>query len=445
MCERAKCPKKLVPFFRRSIAKHPESSTLKIRFGELLQKLKQPDKARGEFESALEVSSEKDRSRWAIAEAHEKNRNWASAVNEYLRLAKDYPTSQLALGALLRTAKLYWLRLPDGLERALATYQDVIDSYPDGSRLWEAYKGLGDIQQQTGVNIEAIGSYYMSIELYRKSHPHSLNFVPQYYDIARCYKRLGDYAKAIEIYKMLVDNYPRHASEAKNMIHRDESCAKEAKEIQKKLENCTESRERAQLLNQIASYYRGTTWNYPMAIETYQTITKDPLISELSKTRALKAIGECYQEVGNNAKAIEIFDEILKDEAKKRMAGGEKLSSKKALCLANMKEEEEAIEGLKKYLEEHPRDKEKSTVLYRLGCTFYKRGEFAEAAKCFEVYLEIATQHNKHFDAELWLAECYEALGEIQKALEGYRSFVKKHPDAWPIARRITVLDENAD
>ena len=74
---------------------------------------------------------------------------------------------------------------------------------------------------------------------------------------------------------------------------------------------------------------------------------------------------------------------------------------------------------------------------------FHKRGETAKAAKYFEMSSGISGRHKRCFNRELWLAACYEALGGTQKALESYHAFVKKHPDAWPIARRITVLGKS--
>ncbi len=191
------------------------------------------------------------------------------------------------------------------------------------------------------------------------------------------------------------------------MLHRDETCAEEARKAREALTEANTGPDRAQILEGLARCHRGTTFDCSSAIETMQEITTDPLIEEPYPTRALKQIADYYQEMGQWGRAAKLYDDLLQDEEKRKRIRRKEVRFTRVLCLLNAGDEDRAVSELKDMIP----SASSPTSLYCLATIYYKRGQFKEAAEYFETSLEAPGNRKRCFNTELWLAACYEELG----------------------------------
>jgi outer membrane protein assembly factor BamD len=94
------------------------------------------------------------------------------AVREFRKVSDDTPNDPLAPEALLRAGDAYadlWRRPeldPSYGQTALATYQELINRYPEGSAAKRAQQRINDLQERFAVKEYKAALYYMRLKAY---------------------------------------------------------------------------------------------------------------------------------------------------------------------------------------------------------------------------------------------------------------------------------------
>jgi outer membrane protein assembly factor BamD len=94
------------------------------------------------------------------------------AVREFRKVSDDTPNDPLAAEALLRAGDTYadlWRRPeldPSYGQTALATYQELLNRYPEGSAAKRAQQRITDLQERFAIKEYKAALYYMRLKAY---------------------------------------------------------------------------------------------------------------------------------------------------------------------------------------------------------------------------------------------------------------------------------------
>jgi TolA-binding protein len=156
-----------------------------------------------------------------IAGSYEYSKKYEKAKSIYSQIASQFPASSQAGGVPFTLAKIDVLA---GIESEKADALSAIDglvadfssrpdlpwvlSGPIAERLYD--KGLGMEADSAGQRHPYLQKAADIWEMVAKQSPSLTNTADGYSWAGHCYRELGQYAKAIECYQKVVDNFPEH-------------------------------------------------------------------------------------------------------------------------------------------------------------------------------------------------------------------------------------------
>ncbi len=123
-------------------------------------------------------------------------------VSAYLDITKAYPHSEVAREALLRIGEIKLFK-QDDISSAEKYFNEIINDSPGSQNSADAYRNLAVISVMQG-NLEKAINYYLKITTFGNFAPDKKNRAN--YQIARLYFYKGDFEKAREHLKALLDN-----------------------------------------------------------------------------------------------------------------------------------------------------------------------------------------------------------------------------------------------
>ena len=145
----------------------------------------------------------------------------------------------------------------------------------------------------------------------------------------------------------------------------------------------------------------------------------------------------CYQQLGDSKSAVQGYEAMLNRWPDYRYAWSahyglgtcyQKLKESGAIAesLADTRTEQ-AFKSLIENYPDHGLNDQASFALARIN---FKKSNWAEAAKYFEIYLSISEkgQSKCPFNVVCDLASCYEKMGNLDRSAEVYSSFLVKYP-----------------
>lgn len=107
-----------------------------------------------------------------LAESYFGSRNQLQAARQFRKVSDDFPTSPLAAEALLRAGDAYadlWRRpeLDDSYaQTAKATYQELLNRYPDAPPAARARMRIADLEEWFAVKEYKAAQYYLRLKAY---------------------------------------------------------------------------------------------------------------------------------------------------------------------------------------------------------------------------------------------------------------------------------------
>ncbi|MFH0771872.1 MAG: outer membrane protein assembly factor BamD [Candidatus Omnitrophota bacterium] len=164
--------------------------------------------------------------KWAVKDTPQEQFDWAmkfykdknckKAVDEFLKLVRYYPQSELAAEAQYYAGRSF--EELEEYEQAYLAYQKAIETYPFSKRMEETIEREFQIGSKfySGEKIKLWGiptfpSVYKAIEIYQKvvdNAPYGQYADKSLYKIGECYKKTGDYQQARLSFQKLVDEHP---------------------------------------------------------------------------------------------------------------------------------------------------------------------------------------------------------------------------------------------
>ncbi len=225
---------------------------------------------------------------------------------------------------------------------------------------------------------------------YVKNDPEDFHGVQGFLKKAEKYREKGNIAKAVYFYKMAVDNYPDAPGVDKAYYFLFESLRNPPVEYLNKIVEKFPESEYYSLANYKLGLIAFKNKEYSKAANYFETVLEH---KNKSIEKLLFAIhyylGVCYEKTGQVSKAVENY-------------------------IA--------------YLSSLPQDIKQIDERTRIAIFLQKNGKVEYALKEFQKLLSLARDEDAKAELTFYIAECYEKIGDLNKALENYLLVTYLHP-----------------
>ncbi len=158
-------------------------------------------------------------------------KDYAKAIKKKKKGINLLPKYKQASAYLLTIARTYEDKLKTS-EKAISTYRNLVNTYPESIEAPTALAELGHLYKKLKQNPEAINTHEELVKKYPKDStaPRALIW------ISAIYEETGDYPKAIASYLRLAAEYPTYEKVPEQLFRAGDLCEKQTKDNTKALE-----------------------------------------------------------------------------------------------------------------------------------------------------------------------------------------------------------------
>jgi len=322
-------------------------------------------------------------------------------LEKSLTLAKDDETKYFALMFAGKEEDAFSLALKS--ENPLLIYLSALKQQDEAVKKGYLVKVLeystaGDTVRKLALIelepiVEKTGDYLVVMENepeYVKNNPEDFHGVQGFLKKAEKYRLKGNIPKAVYFYKMAVENYP------------------EAKGVDK------------------AYYFLFETLKNP-PVSYLETIVNSFPESEYFTLSCYK-LGLIHFNNKEYSKAANYFEKVIE----KRDKNIEKLLFAVyyylGICYEKTGQVSKAVDSYLQYLKNLPPDAKQINERIRVALFLQKNGKVKEALNEFEKLMPLIGDDDLKAEITFYIAECYENLGDLNKALENYLAVTYLHP-----------------
>ena len=392
-----------------------------------------------EAEKVTEIDpATKRQARFQKAWVQYSNQAYRQAQPIFESIHESAPETKLGRESLFWSADAYYHMRDYG--PASSQYRSFIQNYPDHELVGPANYSLGWSYFKMGNYESAIPPFKTFKEKYEAPevalYPYDTDTQLR---IGDSYYALGQYQNAISYYQEAIGAEPGGdyaMFQIANSYYRNEQTYEAVTTFRKFLRIYPYSRLKEQAQYNIAYIYLNTE-NYSQAVEEFQTvINKYPNTSWAA--RAQYNIGDAYYNAGNYEQAIAAYKKVMEEypqsdfiiEAVNGIQYAQ-MSSQKADSSSNILED---------FLANNPQTSMADRLRFRQADNLMQTGDYRGAIKEFQQYLRITNKRELRPDAHFNLANAYEQVGEMENALEQYRTVVSEFPDSERAAPALAAL-----
>ena len=345
-----------------------------------------------------------------IAESYYYLENFLTAVTYYAKTAEIAYDDKLILMAKV---SLGWSYLK--LEKFTLAQQYFDDAYQfareKGILSDDVFLGQATFYAETGEPAKAIDSYNYLIQKF----PDSERIIEAYLGLSNTYYQNQEYTKAIKTYRLIIDQSSSDPS------------------YRKILEKT----------------YFGLAWAYlksgniDSAVESFQTI-KSKTESKTVKISALTQIGDAYQDAGQFEKAIEVYDDILKNYPDSPYT--DYVQYRQAITLLKMEKIESATLSFQSLQTNFPTSKYLNDINYYLSVAYFKKEDWTVARGYILDFIKGLPRTNE------FLAEAYYILAlsnfnlkEYKESLQTFYGILRDYPDETALVKNTEIYIAKCD
>ncbi len=404
--------------------------------------------------------------------------NFKEAKEAFIGLVKKYAKHQLAEDAYFKLGEIE--HNLHNYENAVGFFKDFIINYPQSHRHAEAYFYIGESYYYLTDTLNAISYYAKAAEIaydnkltlmakvslgwcYLKLEKFQL--AQQYFDealklsqekgilsddvylgMANLYTETKDYQKARDAYNQLIERFPNSHRLAEAYLGKAnthylledyENAIKTYRTIINKFSannNYQETLEKA---------YFGLAWSYlkigniDLSVETFKTI-KDQSENKTVKISALTQIADAYQDVGQLEKAIDIYDQILRDYSDSPYT--DYAQYRQGIALLKMDKTEMATLSFQSLKTNFPNSKYLTDAKYYLAVAYFKKGDWVSTKEQVQEFMKNLPNTNEFLpEAQYILGLSYFNLNEFEKALNTFQSIIKNYPEQTALVKNSEI------
>jgi len=366
------------------------------------------------------------------------NQAYKQAQPIFESLNEKFPSSKLGKEALFWSADSYYHMKDFG--PASNEFAQFIKKYPDHKLVGPANYSLGWSYFKMGDFQHAITPFETFLEKYK---PPKVALYPYKTDtklrIGDSYYAMGQYSNAIEYYQKAIGAEPGGdyaMFQIANCHYRAEQTYEAVSTFRKFLRIYPYSKLREQAQYNIAYIYLNSG-NYSQAIKEFKTvINKYPNTNWAA--RAQYNIGDAYYNAGEYQKAISAYKEVMQKYPKSDYIIEAVNGIQYAQLSSGKSDSSSAI--LEGFLSEHPQTSMADRLRYRQADNLMQSGNYKAAIGQFRQYIRITNNQNQLPDAHFNLANAYEQTGQIDKAINEYKTVVSQFPNSERAAPSLAAL-----
>ena len=436
--------------------------------------------------------------------AFEQNQ-FEKAQKAFLALIQKFPTHQLAEEAYFKIGEIAFQR--EQYKESIGYFTDYIGRYPQSTHQAEAYFYMGESAYYLEDFLTAVTYYAKAEELaydykltlmakvslgwsYLKLEKFKL--AQQYFDQAYSYARekgilsddvllgraslysaMGEYQEALKSYAELVEKFPasKKLSDAylgqANIYYLREDYGNAIDSYQGIINQFAARKDYADILEKA---YFGLAWSYlkrgniDESIKNFELI-KNAATNKTVKISALTQIGDAYQDIGQLEKAVEVYDEILRDYPESPYT--DYVQYRQGIALLKNEKIDAATLSLRSLKSNFPQSKYLSDADYYLALAYFKKGDwkaardqttqfigavpkenpflaeahyilglscfnlqdYANALKTFQVIIkDYPAETTMIKNVEMTMAKCYYKIGDVKEATKRFTNLIAAYP-----------------
>jgi TolA-binding protein len=395
---------------------------------------------------------------------------YKEAKDYFTQLITRFPTHALSEEAAFKIGESSY---HDGdYPTATKFFKDYLTVYPKSSRLAEANFFIAESYYNTNDYLSALTFYaqsaqkaydpkisvlanigmgwsYLKLQKYdlayksftaaeKTAQEKSLSTEDIVIGLATLYAEAGDHPKAIETYEKLITDFPQNArieeaylglaNSAYALGQYDQAIVN----YQFLISNFSKNQPESEMIEK--AYY-GLAWTYlksgktDLAIQSFQDIVaKSP--NKIARGSALTQIGDAYQEISMFDKAVEIYDQLLREYQDTVYA--DYAQFRQGVALLKSDKIEAATLSFQSLQANFPNSKYLTDVKYYLGLSYFKKEDWEQAIRLVKSYLdspsggdndkkEFAPEANYLIGlAQFNLKKYDQALGSFQKVVKNF-------------------------
>jgi len=394
-------------------------------------------------------------------------KKYDQAAAQFQQLIKQFPAHTLSEDALFKLGECFYNS--KSYDDAIQYFKKYILNYPKSIRNDQVYFYIGESYYYSEDFTSSLEYYGKIAEISRdpklrvtvnvsrgwsalklKNYKQAQKFFDEaltlaqsgilsddiYLGQASLFTEMNDDAKALEAYEQIIKKFPKSSRLAEahlgkaNILYALKNYDKAIAAYQTVIDKFSNQEESKDIIEKA---HFGLAWTYlkagniDLSIKSFQDIM-DQSQNKVVKVSALTQIADAYQDAGKPEKALEVYDQILRDYPDSLYT--DYVQYRQGVALLKMEKSEAATLSFKSLKANFPQSKYLNEAEYYLGVAYFKKGDWAASRDQIETFMKGLPKTNEFsVEADYILALSIFNLGDFKKAMELFERIITNYPN----------------
>ncbi len=396
----------------------------------------------------------------------------------FIELIGKFPEHQLAEEAHFKIGEIAFQQ--QQYQDSIGYFKDYIGRYPQSTHQAEVYFYMGESayyledfltavtyyakaeelaydQKLTLMAQVSLGWSYLKLEKFKLAQQH----FDQAYSYSKekgilsddvllgrasLYSAMEDYPEALKSYAEVIEKFPssKKLSDAylgqANIYYLREDYGNAIDSYQSIINRFAEQKDYADVLEKARF---GLAWSYLKRVNIDESIKNFELIKNTTtnktvKISALTQIGDAYQDVGQLDKAVEVYDEVLRDYSESPYT--DYVQYRQGIALLKNEKIDAATLSLRSLKTNFPKSKYLTDVDYYLALAYFKKGDWGAARDQIAQFIGTVAAGNPFLaEAQYILGLSYFNLQDYANALKTFQIIVRDYPSETAMIKNVEM------
>lgn len=399
---------------------------------------------------------------------------YQEAKDTFLNLIRKFPLHQLAEDASFKVGEAEYNA--HNYENAIEYFKQFLMKFPQSTRHAECYFFIAESLYYLNNTLEAITYYakaadisydnkltlmskvslgwsYLKLEKYtlakqyfeeaqKLAEEKGISSDDVYLGEANLYSETKEYQQAIDAYTHLIENFENSSRLADaylgraNIYYQLKDFTHAVRDYRAVIDKYSDDKSKQDIVEK--SYF-GLAWTYlkagqpDLSIDTFKTI-KDRAENKTVKISALVQIGDAYQDLNQFDKALDVYDQVLRDYPESPYT--DYAQYRQGITLLKMEKIEAATLSFQTLQTNFPKSKYLTDVSYYLAVAYFNKNDWSQARKKILEFIQSAQATNELLaEANYILGLSAYNLNDFKLALEVFQKILKNFPEESVIIR----------
>ncbi|MBN1351111.1 tetratricopeptide repeat protein [candidate division KSB1 bacterium] len=380
--------------------------------------------AEGYAEVADEVGFTLDEARYQIAATYYEAEDFNAALLNYQVVVDSFRTSYLVpvshygIGLCQQRMGAY--------QPAVETFQYFITAYPQHEQVPNAYLQIARIYYDQKEYAKSIESYQGVLNQFSDSSRIDINTI--YFELGICYRDALQYDDAIRTFKKISKEspfLPGAYSEMSEIYLKQNDYQSAVSILFEILRVLDASESRAQIHYYIGRVYV-TANEFDNALK-YFNLAIDSLTNPQLHASALFGRGAIYFEKKEYSQAIADFEALLREEADRNTKN--KARRRLATCYLQTGQADKALTMARSFVDEAKNDADRGDALLTLAQIQYELKRYADGINTTNAIFDLKVEDEVLVQANFLQGNCYLGQADYQNAVTIYQNALQRYPD----------------